>query len=142
MGSFFKLFLKGILVTILLPVILLIWLLYGVYCLVLFLVMFVKGVIEFFQGKEPAGEMLEDIESKRTILEKEEADAHAREMVNIMYQNAMAQQQVNNPAVPPAPAPAPVQTYGPGIFNQPSQSEDLNTENNSVEEPKDDSFNG
>ena len=142
MGNFFKLFLKGILVTILFPLILLVWVLYGVYCLGLFLVMFVKAVIEYFQGKEPAGEMIEDIESRRAILEKEEADAHAQQALNIMYQNVMAQQQVNNPAPAPTPAPAPMPTYGAGIFGEPNkvnESSEPGEEETQSEEVNDDS---
>lgn len=97
MLSFFKVLLRGVVCTVLLPVILLVWVLYGVYCLVLFVLMFVKGVIGFFKGESIKGEMKEDIEAKRMLLEKQQAQENAQQMMSMMYQNAMAQMQAQQP---------------------------------------------
>ena len=67
MLSFLKVFARGIICTVLLPVILLVWVLYGVYCLIAFMVVFVKNIILFFAGENPAGDMKEDIEAKKIL---------------------------------------------------------------------------
>ena len=91
MLSFLKVFARGIVVTLLLPIILLILALYGAYCLVLFVVMFFKGVIDYFRGNNFSADLPEDLEARRMVLEKEKADAQAKEMLNMMYQTTMAQ---------------------------------------------------
>lgn len=95
MLSFLKVFARGIVVTLLLPLILLVLVLYGVYCLCLFVFMFFKGVIDFFKGKNTNADLPEDLEARRIVLEKEKTDAQAKEMLNIMYQNTMAQAAFN-----------------------------------------------
>ncbi|MBQ0008884.1 MAG: hypothetical protein KBS97_01210 [Firmicutes bacterium] len=94
MLGFLKVFARGIICTVLLPVILLVWVLYGVYCLITFLVMFVKSVILFFAGDSASGEMKEDIEAKKILLEKEQAQIEQAQVVNMMYQTLSAQQQM------------------------------------------------
>ena len=91
MLSFLKVFARGIVVTLLLPIILLILALYGAYCLVLFVVMFFKGVIDYFRGNNFSADLPEDLEARRMVLEKEKADSQAKEMLNMMYQTTMAQ---------------------------------------------------
>ena len=91
MLSLLKVFGRGILITLLLPFILLIWVFYGVYCIGLFIFMFFKSTIEYFQGKTFNAELPEDIESKRLLLEKEKSDEQAKEALSMMYQNAMTQ---------------------------------------------------
>lgn len=93
MLAFLKVFARGIIVTILLPIILLVLALYGVYCLVLFVFMFFKGVIDYFQGKSFSTDLPEDSEARRLLLEQELTDHRAKEMLNVMYQNHLAQQQ-------------------------------------------------
>lgn len=90
MLTFLKVFGRGILVTILLPFILLVLALYLVYCLLLFVVMFFRGVIAFFSGGNIGSELPEDLEAKRIVLENEKSDAQAKDMLNMMYQG-MAQ---------------------------------------------------
>ena len=90
MLGFLKVFGRGILVTLLLPIIVLIIGLYGVYCIILFIFMFFKGVVDFFSGKNFTAELPEDLEARRMVLEKEKADAQAKEMLNLMYQQALA----------------------------------------------------
>lgn len=97
MLSFFKVLLRGIVCTVLLPVILLVWVLYGIYCLILFVIMFIKSVIGFFKGESFKSEMKEDVEAKRMLLEKQQAQENAQQMMSMMYQNAMAQMQAQQP---------------------------------------------
>lgn len=96
MLGFLKVFARGIICTILLPFILLIWVLYGVYCLVMFFVVLVKSIILFFAGENAAGDLKEDIEAKRILLEKEQSQVEQAQVMNMMYQNMAAQQQMFN----------------------------------------------
>ena len=91
MLSLLKVFGRGILVTLLLPFIVLIWVLYALYCCGSFIYMFFKSVIDFFRGKDFSSELPEDIESRRIILENEKQNEQAKEMLNVMYQNVMNQ---------------------------------------------------
>lgn len=104
MLSFLKVFARGVICTVLLPVILLVWVLYGVYCLIAFMVVFVKNVILFFAGENPTGDMKEDIEAKKILAEKERAQVEQAQVMSMMYQNMAAQQQMYG-----QPQPAPVQ---------------------------------
>ena len=70
MLSFLKVFARGIIVTLLLPIILLILALYFVYCLFLFIFMFFKGTIDFFKGGTLSTDLPEDLEARRIVLEK------------------------------------------------------------------------
>ena len=118
MLSFLKVFGRGIVVTILLPFILLLLAFYMVYCLVLFVVMFFKDVIGFFRGNNFNADLPEDLEARRIVLEKEKVDSNAKDMLNMMYQQTMAQAAFNaaamqqqmqgsNPIFPePTPSPA------------------------------------
>ena len=90
-----KVFVRGIIVTLLLPFILVAWILYGVYCIGLFIFMFVKTTIEYFKGGTFNADLPEDIEAKRMVLEKEKRDEQAKEMLSSMYENTIAQQQAN-----------------------------------------------
>lgn len=90
MLSFLKVFARGIIVTLLLPIIVLVLACYMVYCLVLFVVMFFKAVIGFFKGNNINADLPEDLEAKRIVLEKEKTDAQAKEALNMIYQG-MAQ---------------------------------------------------
>lgn len=92
MLSLLKVFGRGILVTLLLPFIVLVWVLYALFCCGSFIYMFFKSLIDFFRGKDFSSEMPEDIESKRIILENEKQNEQAKEMLNVMYQNVMNQQ--------------------------------------------------
>ena len=124
MLSFLKVFARGIICTVLLPLILAVWVLYGVYCLIAFMVMLVKSVIVFFAGGNAAGEMPEDIEAKRILLEAEQAKVEQAQVVNMMYQNMsnMMQQTMPQPAVMPTPQPQPAQFDQPVQESTPEQS--------------------
>ena len=93
MLAFLKVFARGIIVTLLLPIILLVLAVYGVYCLLLFVFMFFKGVIGYFHGDSFSVELPEDSAARRILLEDERNEERAKEMLNVMYQNHMAQQQ-------------------------------------------------
>ena len=89
-----KVFLRGLIVALLLPFILVVWVGYGLYCIGLFVFMFVKTTIEFFKGGSFNAELPEDVEARRIVLEKEKRDEQAKEMLSTMYENSIAQQQV------------------------------------------------
>ena len=88
-----KVFVRGLIVTLLLPFIVTAWVLYGVYCIGLFLFMFIKTTIEYFQGKNFNSVLPEELEARRIVLEQEKQAEQAKDMLNIMYENTMAQQQ-------------------------------------------------
>lgn len=102
MLSLLKVFLRGIVVTLLSPIILLILVLYGLYCIGLFIFMFFKGVIDYFRGKTFNADLPEDLEARRMLLEKEKQEEQAKDMLNMMYESTMARSQFMN-AVPEAP---------------------------------------
>jgi len=100
MLSFLKVFARGIIVTLLLPIIVLVLACYMVYCLVLFVVMFFKAVIGFFKGNNINADLPEDLEARRIVLEKEKTDTQAKDMLSMMYQGmaqGMAQAALNQP---------------------------------------------
>ena len=53
--------------------------------------MFFKSTVEYFQGKTFNADLPEDLEARRTLLEKEKADEEAKTAFSMMYQSAMAQ---------------------------------------------------
>ena len=91
MLQFLKVFGRGVLVTVLLPFILLIWVLYGVYCVGVFIVMFFVGVINYFRGIPNTTDTIEDQEAKRMLLEKEKHEEEAKDALSMMYRTAMTQ---------------------------------------------------
>lgn len=84
-----KVFGRGVLVTVLSPFILLIWVLYGVFCIFLFIFMFIKGTIGYFRGDNIGSDLKEDLEAKRMLLEAEKADDQAKKMLNAMYEKTL-----------------------------------------------------
>ena len=96
MLSLLKVFLRGIVVTLLSPIILLILVVYGVYCIGLFIFMFFKGVIDYFRGKTFNADLPEDLEARRLLLEKEKQEEQAKDMLNMMYESTMARSQYMN----------------------------------------------
>lgn len=73
MLGFIKIFLQGILYVVLLPFILLLLALYCVYCIIVFIYMAIRSVIVFFSGGTPLGDLPEDVEAKRILMEREQA---------------------------------------------------------------------
>lgn len=103
MLGFLKVFLQGILYVVLLPLILLVLAGYAVYCLIIFIYMAIRSVIVFFMGGSPSGDLPEDVEAKRILMEREEqkantmqtfADALVQSQVQIA-QNMLQQQNLN-----------------------------------------------
>ena len=90
MAKLLKVFVRGLIVTLLLPFIVVAWAGYGVFCIGLFAFMFVKTTIEYFQGKSFNSDLPEDIEARRMVLEAEKREEQAKEMLNVMYQNTVA----------------------------------------------------
>ena len=89
-----KVFGRGVLTTVLLPFILLIWLFYGIFCIGLFIVMFVKGVIAFFKGDLASSDLPEDIEARRLLLEEEKKEEQAKLAMQAMYQSVVPTQPI------------------------------------------------
>ena len=127
MLQFLKVFGRGVLVTVLLPFIVLAWVLYGVYCIGVFINMFFKGVVDYFKGGTFNPDMPEDLEARRMVLEKEKQEEQAKDALSMMYQNAMAQ--TINPPNDSAPInpyeenpdPFTNDTYESDAYNQDSQ---------------------
>ena len=91
MLQFLKVFGRGVLTVVALPLIILIWVFYAIYCIGVFIVMFFKGVVDYFKGNSFNPDMTEDLESKRLLLEREKQNEQAKDALCMMYQNAMAQ---------------------------------------------------
>ena len=91
MLQFLKVFGRGVLTVVALPLIILIWVFYAVYCIGVFIVMFFKGVVDYFRGNSFNPDMTEDLESRRMLLEREKQNEQAKDALSMMYQNAMAQ---------------------------------------------------
>jgi len=136
-----KVFVRGILTTIALPLIVLIWVVYGVYCLGLFVFMFFKNVVDFFQGRDFNGDLKEDLEARRLLLEQEKTHDQAQQMLSSMYESTF-----NKPVFPQQPPveeeedsffadadiqeePKKVEQYGPEMF-APEQNEEPRVEEN------------
>ena len=91
MLQFLKVFGRGVLTVVALPLIVLVWVLYAVYCIGVFIFMFFKGVVDYFKGNSFNPDMTEDLESRRLLLEREKQNEQAKDALSMMYQNAMAQ---------------------------------------------------
>lgn len=134
MESFLKIFGKGVLYTVLSPLILVAWVLYGVYLLFVFVFMFFKTTIEFFMGKNTE-EFKEDLEARQMLLEDEKnqdrnqkiADAvmvgMAASMGQAVGQQMMGQNPQPNPQFGFAPNPQPISQQPPvdAIPQQPAE---------------------
>lgn len=90
MGSFFKVFLRGIIVTICLPLIVVFLALYTVYLLIAFLIMFIRNAIIFFRGGSIM-DTKQDVEARK-ILENQNATAeNMTEVLTDLMHSAIAQ---------------------------------------------------
>ena len=135
MLGFLKIFLQGILYVVLLPFILLDLAFYVAYCLIIFIYMAIRSIIVFFMGGTPLGDLPEEVEAKRILMEREEnketnstqalADALVQSQLQIA-QSLYAQQTVNS-------APQEEPTYSQPEFQT---SDDL--DENKEEEANDD----
>lgn len=126
MLGFLKIFLQGVLYVVLLPFILLGLAFYVVYCIVVFIYMTIRSIIVFFMGGTPLGDLPEEVEAKRILMEREEAketnstqalaDALVQSQLQIA-QSLYAQQTVN-------PAPQEESTYSQPEFETSSDVEE------------------
>ena len=105
MLGFFKVLGRGVLYTVLLPFILLIWALFTVYCVILFIVMFFRNIVIWISGGSPFGDTKEDVEAKRILTEQQNQQQNAassdayKDALIATLANAVAQQNqkpVNN----------------------------------------------
>lgn len=93
MLGFLKVFVQGILYVVLLPVILVILAFYAVYTSITFIYMAIKSIVIFFMGGTPMGDLPEDVEAKRILMEKEDKIERQQE-VNQNLTNALVQTQL------------------------------------------------
>ena len=132
MIGFFKVFGKGVLYTILLPFILLIWALFTVYCVCLFIFEFFKSVVVWISGGSPFGDTKEDVKAKQILLERQNKEANAqnqeqyKDAIIATLASAVAQQAGINQQAPVNPQPNPSYDVFPTQQieeNKPSQLE-------------------
>lgn len=117
MKSFLHTLLRGTVVTVLLPFILLIWALYAVYCAIVFIITFVVRMIGFFKGKNGTLMFQEEIESQNTLIQKEKTEQRKEQIINTVYERmaeAAVQSMQNQPI---QPKPAPQVPFGVESFN-------------------------
>ncbi len=70
MLGFIKIFLQGLLYVVTLPIILLILGGYAVYCVFVFIYIAIRSIIVFFMGGTPLGDLPEDVEAKRILMQR------------------------------------------------------------------------
>lgn len=107
MVGFLKVFLQGVLYVVLSPLIVATLVIYGVYCVFVFIYIAIRSVIVFFMGGTPLGDLPEDVEAKRILMQRAETQADPTQtLANAIAQSQMqfAQnfyaQQNNQPAEP------------------------------------------
>ena len=111
MLGFIKIFLQGLLYVVTLPLILLILALYGVYCVFVFIYIAIRSIVVFFMGGTPLGDLPEDVETKRILMQRAAAtpenstqalaEAITQSQMQIMQSfYAQQNQQQNEPVQP------------------------------------------
>ena len=136
MLGFLKIFLQGILYVVLSPLILLTLALYAVYSLIAFIYIAIRSIIVFFMGGTPLGDLPEDVEAKRILMERQEQSRQdsTQALANALMQSQMqiAQSMYGQQNVTPQPTPT----------EQPNEPEftydDLDDGENEIEELDDD----
>lgn len=96
MLSLLKVFFRGLLTTILLPVIIVIWVIYGVYLIFVFIFMFFKSIFDYFSGRNFSSDLIEDLEAKRALLEEDKKTAHSKDLLNAMYEEKFGKDKKHN----------------------------------------------
>lgn len=91
MLGFIKIFLQGLLYVVLLPLIILVLALYAAYCIIIFIYMAIRSVIVFFMGGTPLGDLPEDVEAKRILMEREQVKNQdpTQTLANAIAQSSM-----------------------------------------------------
>ena len=74
MASFFKLVLHGFLYALAFPFFVVALLFYSLYCLIMFLFEAIRSIFVFFKGGTPFGDLKEDAEAKKILLERQGAE--------------------------------------------------------------------
>lgn len=74
MMGFLKTIGYGVLYTLLLPFILLLLVLYAIYCLVLALYEAIRTLVIFFSGGTPFGDLKEDVKAKEILIAKQNSE--------------------------------------------------------------------
>ena len=103
MASFFKTFFLGMLITLLLPFIALLFAIFFVYCLIVFIYMSIRSIIIYFAGGRFLGDLPEDVKAKELIakrFETQAANAHPPQMGNNIVINNPNINYVSNDAKP------------------------------------------
>ena len=93
MLGFLKIFLQGVLYVVLLPLILLLLALYAIYCIIIFIYMAIRSVIVFFMGGTPLGDLPEDVEAKRILMQRAEEAQKPTDSTQALA-NALVQSQL------------------------------------------------
>lgn len=128
MHSFFKTLGTGVLYTLLLPFIVLIWLGYGIYCVAIFIYMFFKSIIVWIKGGTPFGDLPEEVEAKRILINKQEQQNMVNQAILNMYQNQTPQ---SNGAMNNASNSLPPQEFS-SDYNEEQNAENLDKDDDEV----------
>lgn len=138
MKGFFKTILMGLIYIVTLPLVLLVLALYALYLLVIFCFMGIKCVIVFFKGGTPLGDLPEDVEAKRILMQKEEQQQAMAAAATAMYQQQQAYYQQQMQQQDAAGLNRPV--FNPGTDQQVPQNQFPQQQNTSQEQPSQDNF--
>ena len=87
MIGFLKVFGKGVLYTVLLPFIILIWALFTVYCIFLFIYYFFRNNIIWLKGGSPFADSKEEVKAKQILLERQNQQNNSQQ--NDQYKDAL-----------------------------------------------------
>jgi len=87
MIGFLKVFGKGVLYTVLLPFIILIWALFTVYCIFLFIYYFFRNNIIWLKGGSPFADSKDDVKAKQILLERQNQQTNNQQ--NDQYKDAL-----------------------------------------------------
>ena len=97
MTGFLKVFVQGILAVVLSPVIALILAIYFCYCILVFVYIAIRSVVVFFTGGTPLGDLPEEVEAKRVLMQKEQAQQNVAQalasIVNSQHVQVFTQEQ-------------------------------------------------
>lgn len=90
MSDFLKVFVRGIIITVALPLIVAFFALYIVYLAVVYLVMLIRNAIVFFMGGSIM-EMKQDVEAKKLMIQQNNVEQSMTETLADLMHSAIAQ---------------------------------------------------